>query len=174
MGNLRWPPSLPSWKSIFHFFSWNKGRLSWNFIGSIVVTSRSKQLKSFWSEIQESRHGCHLEIHFFASSPEPSGQLTQNLVGSIRITCWWKRAKTVPIRNPRWPPWPLSWKSILDSSPEPNLSSNQVSDTGNLVRLLLISESLLTNSDKELFLYKKNWLRQNFVIVFIQKIRSIY
>ena len=33
------------------------------------------------------RCGGHLENLFFASSPEPKGQLTRNLVGSIRVTC---------------------------------------------------------------------------------------
>ena len=28
-----------------------------------------------------------LKIYFFASSPEPKGQLTPNLLGSIRMTC---------------------------------------------------------------------------------------
>ena len=36
---------------------------------------------------------------FFASSPEPKGQLTPNLVGSIRVTCRSKIAKIVPIKN---------------------------------------------------------------------------
>ena len=39
-----------------------------------------------------------LQYLFWAFSPEPKGQLTQNLVGSIKD-------KTVLIRNPRWPPW---------------------------------------------------------------------
>ena len=51
-----------------------------------------------------------LENLFFASSPEPKGQLTPNLLGSIRVTCRSKVAKIVPIGNPRWPP---SWKSIF-------------------------------------------------------------
>ena len=42
--------------------------------------------------------------------PTPLGQLTRNLVGSIRVTCRWKITNIVPIRNPRWPP---SWKSIF-------------------------------------------------------------
>ena len=42
---------------------------------------------------------------FFASSPEPKGQLTLNLVGSIGVTCRSKIAKIVPIVNPSWPPW---------------------------------------------------------------------
>ena len=41
------------------------------------------------------------------------GQLTRYLVGSIRVTCRSKIAKIVPIGNPRWLPWPPSWKSIF-------------------------------------------------------------
>ena len=41
-----------------------------------------------------------LKFHlFFASSPEPKGQLTPNLLGSIRVTCKSKIAKIVPIGN---------------------------------------------------------------------------
>ena len=58
-------------------------------------------------------HGCHLENLFFASSPEPKGQLSQNLVGSFGVTRRSKIAKIVPIGNPRWPPWPPSSKSIF-------------------------------------------------------------
>ena len=72
-----------------------------------------KKLKSFWSEIQDGHHGSHLENLFFASSPEPKGQLTPNMLGSIGVTCRSKIAKIVPIGNPSWPPlWP-SWKSIF-------------------------------------------------------------
>ena len=35
-----------------------------------------KLLKSFQSEIQDGRHGGRLENLFFASCPEPKGQLT--------------------------------------------------------------------------------------------------
>ena len=45
---------------------------------------------------------------FFASSPEPKGQLTPNWLGSIGVTYKSKIAKIVLIRNPRWPPWQLS------------------------------------------------------------------
>ena len=40
----------------------------------------------------------------------PLGQLTWYLVGSIWVTCRSKKAKIIPIGNPRWPP---SWKSIF-------------------------------------------------------------
>ena len=76
-----------------------------------------KELKSFQSEIQDGHHGGHLENLFFASSPEPKGQLTWNLVGSIGETCRSKIVKIVPIWNPSWPPWRPSWKSIFASSP---------------------------------------------------------
>ena len=36
-----------------------------------------------------------------ASSPEPKSHLTQNLVGSIWVTCRSKLAKIVPVGNPR-------------------------------------------------------------------------
>ena len=58
-----------------------------------------KLLKSFRSEIQDGRHGRHLENIFFASSPEPKGQLTPNWLGSIGVTCRSKIAKIVPIGN---------------------------------------------------------------------------
>ena len=44
-----------------------------------------------------------LKIFFFASSPEPNGQLIRNLVGSIGVTCRSKIAKIVRIGNQRWP-----------------------------------------------------------------------
>ena len=51
-----------------------------------MVTCRSDIAKL---EIQDGSHGgshgCHLENLIFASSPEPKGQLTRNLV-SIRVT----------------------------------------------------------------------------------------
>ena len=72
-------------------------------IGSIGVTCRSKIAKIV--PIGHGRHGSHLENLFFASSPEPKGQLTPNLLGSIGVTCRFKIAKIVPIGNPRWPPW---------------------------------------------------------------------
>ena len=47
-----------------------KSQLTPNLVGSIGVTYRSKIVKSFRSEIQDGRHGGHLENLFFASSPE--------------------------------------------------------------------------------------------------------
>ena len=66
------------------------------------MTCRSKIAKIIQSEIQDGRR---LENLFFASSPEPKGQLTRNLVGSIGVTCRSEIAKIVPIENPKWPPW---------------------------------------------------------------------
>ena len=53
--------------------------------------------------------GRHLE-NLFIASPEPKGQLTWNLVGSVGGTCISNISKIIPIRSPRWPP---SWKSIF-------------------------------------------------------------
>ena len=81
-----------------------KGQLTPNFVGDIGVTCRSKIAKIVQSDIQDGRHGSHLENLFFASSPELKGQLTRNLVGSIGVTCRSKIAKIVPIVNPSWLP----------------------------------------------------------------------
>ena len=59
-----------------------------------------------------------LKIFFFASSHEPKGQLTWNLVGSIEVTCRSKLAKSVPIRNPGWPPC-RHLEHLFFASPEP-------------------------------------------------------
>ena len=64
------------------------------------------------SENQDGRHRRHLENLFFTSSPEPKGQLTPNLLGSMGVTCRSKIAKIMLIGNPRWLPWPPSWKSF--------------------------------------------------------------
>ena len=56
-------------------------------VGSIRVTCRSKIAKIVSIGIQDGHHGHHLENLFFASTPEPKGQLTRNLVGIIRVTC---------------------------------------------------------------------------------------
>ena len=42
-----------------------------------------KWQKSFRSKDYDGRHGGHLKNLFCASSPEPKGQLTRNLVGTI-------------------------------------------------------------------------------------------
>ena len=89
------------------------GQLTWYLVGCIRRSGLvdQKYLKSFRSEIQDGHHGRHLENIFFASSPEPKGQLTPNLLGSIRVTCRSKIAKVVPIGNPSW--LQPSWKSIF-------------------------------------------------------------
>ena len=109
------------------------GQVTRYLVGSSRVTCRSKQLKSFRSEIQDGchlkklyfasspgpkgqltpNHGRHLENIFFASSPEPKGQLTPSLLGSIGMTCRSKIAKILPIGNPKWPPQQPYWKSIF-------------------------------------------------------------
>ena len=74
--------------------------------------SKKKKAKIFLSEIQDGRHGSHSKNLSFASSPEPKGQLTWNLVRFIEVTYRSKVAKIVSIGNTRWllP----SWKSILN------------------------------------------------------------
>ena len=62
----------------------NDSKLGRKHQGDLLI---KKKLKSFRSEIQDGCHGGHLENLFFASSPEPKGQLTRNFVGSIRETC---------------------------------------------------------------------------------------
>ena len=56
-------------------------------------------LKSLRSEVQYWRQGRYLENLFYASSPEPKGQLTQNFVGGIGATCRTKIAKIVSIQD---------------------------------------------------------------------------
>ena len=85
---------------------------TWNLVWSIRVTCRSKIAKIAPIEIQNVRHGSHLEKLFLASSPEPKGQLTWNLVGIIRVTCRSKTAKIILIGYTRWLPWWPSWKSF--------------------------------------------------------------
>ena len=112
IGNPRWPPWQPSWKFIFRFFSWTE-RLQ-NVLWSIEVTCRKQKMaKIVRSEIQDGRHGSHLENLLFTSSPKPKSQLTSNLLGSITVTYRSKIAKIVPIGNPRWPPWRPSWECIF-------------------------------------------------------------
>ena len=110
IGNPRWLPWPPSWKSIFRF-SWTQRPIDSKFSRNIGVTYRSKIAKDGLSEIQDGRHGGHLENLFFAS--EPKGHLTPNLLGSIAETCRSKVAKIVPIENIGWAPWQPSWKSIF-------------------------------------------------------------
>ena len=104
IGIPRWPPWPPSWKSIFSFFSWAERPPAMAAILKIcfsllLLNRRTNWLKT-WSEV-------------FFTSPELKGQLTQNLVGSVRVTCRSKIAKIVLIGNPRWLPWQPSWKSVF-------------------------------------------------------------
>ena len=63
---------------------------------------------------------CSLENLFLIYSPKKKGQLTWNLMGSIRVilcievTCRAKITKIVMIGNPRWPPCLPSWKCVLN------------------------------------------------------------
>ena len=70
----------------------------WTFLLPIFVDR--KHLKLFLSEIQDGHCGRHLENRFFASSPEPKGQLTCNLEVNMGVTCRSKIVKIVPIGNP--------------------------------------------------------------------------
>ena len=51
------------------------------------MTYKSKIAKIMPIGNKDGCHGSHLENLFFASSPEPKGQLTPNLLGSIGMTC---------------------------------------------------------------------------------------
>ena len=75
------------------------GQLTWNLVGSIGVTCRSKIVKIGLIRSPRWPQWQHLENVFFASSPELKGQLTWNLVGNIGVTCGSKIAKIVPIGN---------------------------------------------------------------------------
>ena len=76
--------------------------------------SAGQGLKKSWNcSNRKSKMAAILKICYFASSPEPKGQLTWNLVEGIRVICRSKIAKIVMIGNPRWPPWQLSWKSMF-------------------------------------------------------------
>ena len=80
-----------------------------NFLNpSLAESDYVLPLKAVWIQIS-----WLLQKIFLASSSEPKGQLTWNLVGSIGVTCTLKIAKIVPMGNPRWPLWPSSWKSIF-------------------------------------------------------------
>ena len=61
-------------------------------------------------------HSHHLENRFLMSSPEPLGYLSWNIY--IVATEWlvdqkYIKYKILPVRNPRWPPQPPSWKPIF-------------------------------------------------------------
>ena len=67
-----------------------------------------------------------------ASSSEPKGQMTQNMVGSIGVTCRSKIAQIVLIRNPKWWPGQPPWKYFELFSPEPKgqLTQSSLEDRG--------------------------------------------
>ena len=111
--NPRWPPQLPSWKSIFNLFSWSGRQLSQNVVVSIGETCTWKLLTLFQSEIQDWCHSRHFENLFWTFSPEPKGYLTPNLVGNIWMTCGSQC---------------LSWKSVLNFFPwqESQLTRNLI------------------------------------------------
>ena len=114
IGNPRWLPWLPSWKAAI---------LKIYF--SLLLNRKAKLARKHWGDCRSKIAKIvpignprwppwqHLENLFFASFPEPKGQLTSNLLGSIGVTCRSKIAKIMPIWNPRWPPLQPSWKSIF-------------------------------------------------------------
>ena len=105
----RWRPWWPPWIS-----DWNDFSDFWSISPPYASYQVSSQLALGLGEEAKNRFSRWLPWRpFFTSSPEPKGQLTQNLLWSIRVTCRSKIAKIVPIENPRWPPWPPSWKSIF-------------------------------------------------------------
>ena len=113
IGNPRWPPYWPSWKSTFHLFSWNLE-------GILRVTSRSRIDKKVPIGTPRWPPWWQFENVFYASSPEQKGQLTQNLIGSIGMTFKSKKGKVVQTRNPRWPP---SWESDFSWTERPTDSN---------------------------------------------------
>ena len=99
----RWPPRQPSWnfsndissKSISHW-----AETLWE---ALERHRDSELLRLFCSDIQDGRHGGHLEILQTTSPPKPKVGLSQNLMGSITVTQRFRIAKIAPFRYPRWP-----------------------------------------------------------------------
>ena len=81
----------------------------------------SELLKSFRSDIQDGRHGGHLEILQTTFPPKPYVGSSWNLVGGITVRQKFKIAKITPLRCPRWPPGHLE---ILQTTPFPNRKSD--------------------------------------------------
>ena len=75
------------------------------------------ELKSCPSEIQDGRYSRHLENLFWTSSQKPQGELSWDLHCSNRLMCRWKKAKIMPIENPKWPRKLPYWKPIFDLLP---------------------------------------------------------
>ena len=82
IGNPRWPPWFPSWKFVLNFFSGTKRPIDWKLVGNIKVTCKSKIAKTFPIRNPRWPPQPHLENLFWTFSPEPKGQLTQNVIGS--------------------------------------------------------------------------------------------
>ena len=114
-------PMAAIFKNLFWTSIERIGQLTQNLLGNIgaTCTVNQKKLKSFQSKIQDGHHNLHLENRFWTSFLEPKGQLTWNLVGSIRaFTCRSVVAEIVLIGNLKWPPWRPSWNLFWTSSPE--------------------------------------------------------
>ena len=73
------------------------------------------------------------------------------LVGSIGVTCRSKVAKIVPIRNPRWPQSPPSWKSVFRffSWTESQLTPNLIGSIGVTCRSKIAKIMPIENPDLE-------------------------
>ena len=85
---------------------------------------------------------------FFASSPEPKGQLTPNLLGSIRVTCRSNIAKIVSVQIPRLPPWQPSWKNVFFAStpkPKSQLTQNWLGSIGVTYKSKIAKIELIRN-----------------------------
>ena len=98
-----WPPDA-SWKR------WEASE--WH--GNSVL------LKSFRSNIQDGRHGGHLE-NLQTICSRTISRINSNLVGGIEETWKFRIAKIIPVRYPRWPPWPPSWDSSKHLLPNSRL-----------------------------------------------------
>ena len=100
----------------FHIFDISSRTISWI---EVKLSRRhcsninSELLISFRSDIQDGRHGGHLEI-LKTLPPKPKVQLGWNLVRGIVATWRFRIAKIVPFRCPRWPQWRPSWNSSND------------------------------------------------------------
>ena len=94
---------MAAFLKIFLNFSWTERPTDWKlgrkfYVAKIILTRNPRwpPWPPTWKPI-------------WTSSPEPTGQLTGNLVDSFGATWRSKIAQIVPIRNQRW--WP-SWKFI--------------------------------------------------------------
>ena len=111
--------------------TWHADREWW--VNDLInFSKKEKKKKKKKKKIQDGRHGRRLENLFFASSPEPKGQLTRYLLGSIEVTCGLKIAQIMPIRNPRSPPCSHLENLFFAFSPKPKsqLTPNMVGSIG--------------------------------------------